>query len=75
MLTLIEQLVTTAVAKVPIEIRSAEANSLRASMQKALAIMGNPPEDAGWTERVLRRMAEQYTTWKGNAFFHTKGGK
>jgi hypothetical protein len=67
MLTLIEQLVTTAVSKVPADIRQAEANSLRASMQKALAIMGNPPEDAGWTERVLRRMAEQYTTWQGQS--------
>jgi hypothetical protein len=67
MLTLIESLVTAAVSKVPADIRQAEASSLRASMQKARAMLATPlPEDTAWTERVLRRMAEQYTTWKGN---------
>jgi hypothetical protein len=67
MLAFIESLVTTAVSKVPADIRQAEASSLRASMQKARAMLATPlPEDTAWTERVLRRMAAQYTTWKGN---------
>lgn len=66
MLELIESLVTHAVAKVPADIRQAEANSLRASMQKARAMLATPlPEDTAWTERILRRMASQYTTWQG----------
>jgi hypothetical protein len=65
MLALIESLVTAAVSKVPIEIRSAEANSLRASMIKARNVLASSEEDTAWTERVLRRMAEQYTTWQG----------
>lgn len=61
--TLIDSLVTTAVAKVPANIRQAEAASLRASLQKARAMMGESAID--WTEHVLRRMASQYTTWRG----------
>ena len=61
---LIEQLVTAAVAKVPKDIREAEAATLRASMVKAWKVL-DLPEDKGWAERVLRRMADQYTTFLG----------
>jgi hypothetical protein len=71
MLELIESLVTNAVAKVPADIRQVEANSLRASMQKARAMLATPlPEDTAWTERVLRRMASQYTVWQGQNSTH-----
>ncbi len=67
--SLINQLVAAAVSKVPADIRQAEADTLRASMQKARAMLGAgnslQSEDTGWTERVLRRMGEQYTTWRG----------
>lgn len=65
---LIEQLVTTAVAKVPADIRQVEANSLRASMTKAQAMLIE--SDPAWTTRVLRRMASQYTTWQGQSNTH-----
>jgi len=68
--TLIESLVTTAVAKVPADIRQVEADSLRASMTKARAMLG---ADTDWTERVLRRMASQYTVWQGQG--STQRGK
>lgn len=68
MIDLIEQLVTTAVAKVPAETRQGEAGSLRASMTKAWAMLGD--SDPAWTERVLRRMASQYTTWQGQTGTH-----
>jgi hypothetical protein len=75
MLDLIEKLVTTAVSKVPADIRQAEANSLRASMQKAREMLcfGQLVEDTAWTERVLRRMAEQYTVWQGQNSTHRAG--
>ena len=70
MQNLIEQLVTAAVAKVPADIRQAEASSLRANMVKAWGMLSTKPEvctgeDTAWTERVLRRMAEQYAPWRG----------
>jgi hypothetical protein len=68
--TLIESLVTAAVSKVPADIRQVEAASLRASMQKARAMLG---ADTDWTERVLRRMADQYTTWQGQNSTHRVG--
>jgi hypothetical protein len=71
---LIEQLVAAAVAKVPADIRQVEADSLRAGMTKALAMLG--ATDPGWNERVLRKMAAQYTTWQGqNAQNGQKAGK
>jgi len=68
--TLIESLVTSAVSKVPADIRQAEASSLRASMAKARAMLG---PDTDWTEHVLRRMASQYTTWQGQNYTHRAG--
>ncbi len=62
--SLINQLVAAAVAKVPADIRQTEAATLRASMQHAREMLSTQP-DTGWTERVLRRMGEQYTTWRG----------
>ena len=72
--TLIEQLVTTAVSKVPVDIRQAEATSLRASMTKARAVLAaQVSEDIAWTERVLRQMASQYTVWQGQNSTHRTG--
>ncbi len=63
---LIEKLVATAVSKVPADIRVREADILRASMTKALTVLTNyNAKETAWTERVLRRMAEQYTTFQG----------
>jgi hypothetical protein len=33
------------------------------------------PEDKGWAERVLRRMADQYTTFLGQKFGRKSGQK
>jgi hypothetical protein len=62
---LINQIVITAVAKVPKETRETEAGTLRRSLGKAGDTLERVFTDDGWIERCLRRMGEQYTTFVG----------
>jgi hypothetical protein len=60
---LIHKLATAAVAHVRKDKREAEYNLLHKSMSKACDMMSDSKPE--WVSSVMKRMAEQYTTFQG----------
>jgi hypothetical protein len=70
-----DQIVTTEVNKLPKELRAEQTELLRASLNKAKAVLESVNSDDGWTERTLRTMGQQWTIWRGQPKEQPKEGK
>jgi hypothetical protein len=62
---IVEQLVSSAIAKLPVKFRAGQAEILRTALDKAKAMLESANADDGWTERCLRQMSLQFYPWKG----------